>query len=161
MRQTSLYNAMRWALWGRRCYHARALMGSAVRDFDSIVGEFGEDVLLNADALEDDNYVEMSVVLLAVNEKGEQINHANSTFYNHRPRKDSEMSISLVVHDGEKVAAMPKRKWLWNVSSLENLNDSSSTGRLPYTECLNKIPSRAEVGCRSCSSPTSALSWKR
>lgn len=102
--KTSLYNAMRWALWGEVLPRVRALMGSKVRAAPiPIVGEFGDDVLLNADALRDDNVAEMSVVLLAENEKGEQmqvLRTASSTTT--RPRDDSDMSISLVVNDGQE-----------------------------------------------------------
>ena len=95
---------MRWALWGEVLPRVRALMGSKVRAAPiPIVGESGDDVLLNADALRDDNVAEMSVVLLAENEKGEQMQvmrTARSTTT--RPRDDSDMSISLVVNDGQE-----------------------------------------------------------
>ena len=103
---------MRWALWGEVLERVRALMGSKVRPAPiPIVGE--SKMLLNADALRDDNIAEMSVVLLAENEKGEQMQvmrTARSTTT--RPRDDSDMSISLVVNDGQDAHSDAKKAQL-------------------------------------------------
>jgi DNA sulfur modification protein DndD len=107
--KTSLYNAMRWALWGEVLPRVRAVRGSAVRTAPiPIVGEPGDDILLNSDALREDSKAEMSVVLLATREDGRRIQvmrTASSTTT--LPRFDEDMKVSLDVNDGEEAHSGP------------------------------------------------------
>ena len=98
--KTSIYNAMKWCLFGEVAERAKTIDGK--RRSGTTIPMVGEGrILMNARAYEKDDQQEMSVMLLAVGEKGNiQITrtaHSTTKF----ARTDDEMAVSLDVKIGD------------------------------------------------------------
>jgi DNA sulfur modification protein DndD len=95
--KTSLYNAMRWCLWGEVRSRVRATAGKRISgSLRPIVGDY-EDILMNQEAYLNDRYQEMEVILLAEDEKGRIQVTRNAKSTTTFPRSDEEIKITLTV----------------------------------------------------------------
>jgi len=97
--KTSIYNAMRWCLFGEVRGRATTAGGKRIEgSLRPIVGD-GK-ILMNKDAYENDKVQEMSVMLIAQGKKGQiqvqRIAKSTTTL----PRTDDELSIDLSVTIG-------------------------------------------------------------
>lgn len=99
--KTTIYNAMKWCLWGEVKTRVRASMGEKIPSKRRpIVGESGR-ILMNRDAYENDARQEMSVVLLAEGKNGSiQVSRtARSSIA--LPRSDKQLEIVVNVAIGD------------------------------------------------------------
>ena len=105
--KTSIYNAMRWCLFGEVRERATTVNGKRLEGtMRPIVGE-GK-ILMNKDAYENDKIQEMSVMLIAQGDKGQIQIQRTATSTTTLPRNDSELSFELSVSIGSKTATGKK-----------------------------------------------------
>jgi len=99
--KTSLYNAMRWCLFGEVVERAKPVSGQAVSGGKRpIVGSPPQKFLMNAVCLENDKKQEMQVMLFAKRD-GEDIQVTRTATSNTTlPRDDSELTILTEVSTG-------------------------------------------------------------
>ena len=102
--KTSIYNAMRWCLFGEVRERATTVNGKRIEgSLRPIVGE-GK-ILMNKDAYEHDKIQEMSVMLIAQGEKGQIQVQRTAKSLTSLPRTDDELSIDLNVTIGGKTTS--------------------------------------------------------
>ena len=102
--KTSIYNAMKWCLWGEVRTRVRAVSGRRVESTARpIVGE-GKNILMNREAYENDTKQEMSVILLAEGEKGRIQVSRTAKAKTALPRDDRGIEVRLVVEFEGKTA---------------------------------------------------------
>ena len=99
--KTSIYNAMRWCLFGQVSERAKTVAGK--RYDGGIIPMVGDgEILMNSTAYEEDSTQEMSVMILAEGKRGTiQITRtarSTTTF----ARSDEEMDMSLDVKIGDE-----------------------------------------------------------
>ena len=96
--KTSIYNAMKWCLWGEVKTRVRASRGSKISgSLRPIVGSPDEDILMNREAYENEKIQSMSVIILAESKKGEiQISRTVESLTT-LPRTDDDLRHELTV----------------------------------------------------------------
>ena len=68
--KTTIYNAMKWCLWGEVRTRVRASMGERLPSRKRPIVGPSDDILMNREAYENDDRQEMSVMLLAEGARG-------------------------------------------------------------------------------------------
>ena len=97
--KTSIYNAMRWCLFGEVRGRATTVKGKRIEgSLRPIVGD-GK-ILMNKDAYEQDKVQEMSVMLIAQGQKGQIQVQRTAKSMTTLPRTDEELSIEITVTIG-------------------------------------------------------------
>ena len=110
--KTSIYNAMRWCLFGEVSERAKTVGGNTISgSVRPIVGD-GK-ILMNDEAYENDDPQEMSVMLIAEGEKGKITVQRTATSTTKLARSDDDLKI-----DDEDLAAMGtssgrKERFFW------------------------------------------------
>lgn len=97
--KTSIYNAMRWCLFGEVSERAKTVGGNTISgSVRPIVGD-GK-ILMNDEAYENDDPQEMSVMLIAEGEKGKITVQRTATSTTKLARSDDDLKIDLQVSIG-------------------------------------------------------------
>ena len=101
--KTSLFNAMKWCLFGEVFERSRITDGGRMRGRRRpIVGDFG-DPLMNQDAYDNERDPEMSVTIIADSEEGGiQVSRSAKSRVGGLPRHDEALKVDLVVEYGGK-----------------------------------------------------------
>jgi len=103
--KTSIYNAMKWCLWGEVRTRVRAVSGRRVEARKRpIVGD-RPDILMNREAYENDARQEMSVILLAEGQKGRIQVSRTAKATSSLPRDDRDIEEILTVELGGETAS--------------------------------------------------------
>jgi DNA sulfur modification protein DndD len=101
--KTSIYNAMKWCLWGEVKTRVRASRGSKISGRRRpIVGNSDENILMNREAYENDKIQSMSVIILAENDNGEIQITREVVSKTTLPRSDDELREELTVVFGDE-----------------------------------------------------------
>ena len=99
--KTSIYNAMRWCLFGRVKDRAKTVAGKTIQGpIRPIVGD-GE-ILMNDEAYQNDDTQEMSVMLMAEGLQGKITVQRTATSITKFARIDEDMKIDLQVNIGKE-----------------------------------------------------------
>ncbi len=111
--KTTLYNAMKWCLFGTVKTRVRAVSGiKTTPRIRPIVGVESDEPLINNTAYYGDEATEMSVVLIASSEKGRiQVTREVSS-RSKLPRNDDELDINTTVVFGDKSSTGEKAQEL-------------------------------------------------
>jgi DNA sulfur modification protein DndD len=101
--KTSIYNAMKWCLFGEVKTRVRATTGSKIKPKKRpIIGEEKEEPIMNTTAYEDDRNPTMSVTLIAEGEKGIIQVTRDAVVTKSSKRKFDTIEESLLVQVGEQ-----------------------------------------------------------
>ena len=103
--KTSIYNAMKWCLWGEVRTRVRAAGGRRVGATSRPIVGVGGNILMNREAYENDSRQEMSVVLLAEGESGRMQVSRTAKAKTALPRDDREIEVILTVELGGETAS--------------------------------------------------------
>lgn len=111
--KTSIYNAMKWCLFGEVKTRVRATTGSKIKPKKRpIFGEEKDEPLMNATAYEDDRNPTMSVILIAEGDKGKIQVTRNAVVTRSSQRKYDFANESLLVQVGENTSSDHKAQEL-------------------------------------------------
>ena len=103
--KTSIYNAMRWCLFGEVKTRVRAGSGTKIKPkIRPITGEEDDEPLLNSSAYEEDDIPEMSVMLMAEGVQGQIQVTRDVKVYRAGKRRDDTTKETLVVKLGNETA---------------------------------------------------------
>ena len=125
--KTSIYNAMKWCLFGQVKTRVRASGGMKIQPkLRPITGEADTEPLMNNDAYENENIPEMEVILLAEGSQGNIQVSRRSKVYRAAKRKDDNLSHNLVATVGTKSASGTDAEELIQNFSHRHCNNSFS-----------------------------------
>jgi len=100
--KTSIYNAMRWCLFGEVKTRVRAGSGSKIKPkIRPITGEEEDEPLMNSSAYEEDRIPEMSVILMAEGSQGKIQITRDVKVHRAGKRRDDNLIESLLVQLGD------------------------------------------------------------
>ncbi len=99
--KTTIYNAMKWCLWGEVRTRVRASMGERLPSKKRPIVGTSADILMNRDAYENDDRQEMSVILLAEGRTGGIQVSRTARATTRLPRHDKHLEVVLNVTIGD------------------------------------------------------------